>query len=174
MTADRMVLAITGVAATLLQLLLSPALTFGDATPSFIIVAVVSVIVLFSDDRHYLFAFIMGIIADLVSQAPVGATSFSLLVCAFLLPIVIEAIGNDNLLMTALVMLAGMALVLAVFCVFLAVSGVLGLVDGVVHVLLPCVVYDTLLAILVYIVCFRLFQGRQKRSGVTMSNVRFH
>jgi cell shape-determining protein MreD len=68
MGTDRVKLAIIGTVAALLQLLIAPALTFGDATPGFIAVAVVSVIVFFPDERHYVFAFVMGVIADLIER----------------------------------------------------------------------------------------------------------
>lgn len=173
MGANRKILAIVGAVAALLQLLLAPALTFGDATPGFIVVAVVSIIVLFPDERHFVFAFIMGVIADLIMQSPVGSMAFCLLVCTFLLPMAIEAVGNDNLLMTTLLVIAGLLLVEVAFCMFLAASGILGFMDGFVHVALPCTVYNTILTIVVYVVCFRFVQGRPKHSGVTMSNLRF-
>lgn len=174
MGADRVLLAIVGVVAAVLQLLFAPALTFGDATPSFIVVAVVSVIILFPEERHYVFAFVMGIVADLLSQAPVGSTAFCLLGCAFLLPIAVEAVGNDNLLMSFLMIFVGVLGIELMFCVFLSVSGILGFVDGVVHVALPCTVYDAILGLIVYLLAFNATRGRHDRSGVTMSNIRFH
>ena len=169
-------LAIIGTVAAVLQLLLAPALTFGDATPGFITVAVVAVIVFFPDDRHYVFAFVMGIISDLIVQAPVGASAFCFLACMFLLPMAIEAVGNDNLIMAILLMFASLIAIEVVFCVFLAASGILGFADGIVHVALPCSVYNAILAVIVYVVCFRFIGGRSDRgnSGVTMSNIRFH
>lgn len=174
MGADRILLVIVGVVAALLQLLLAPALTFGDATPGFIVVAVVSIIILFPDERHYVFAFVMGIVSDLITQAPVGATSFCLLGCTFLLPMAVEAVGNDNLLMSFLLIFAGTLGVELVFCVFLSISGILGFIDGIVHVALPCGVYDSILGLIVYVLAFHVARGRSDRSGVTMSNVRFH
>lgn len=174
MGADKMLLSIVGVVAALLQLLLAPALTFGDATPGFIIAAVVCIIVLFPDERHYIFAFTMGIVADLLGGSPVGATAFCLLGCAFLLPMAVEALGNDNLFMAFLLIFAGTLAIELAFCVFLAVAGMLGFLDAIVHVAFPCAVYDTVLAFVAYLVSFRFAQGRANHGGgVTMSNVRF-
>ena len=176
MGSTRVLLAIIGVAAAVLQLLLAPAITFGDATPSFISVAVVSVIVLFPDERHYVFAFVMGIVADLLAQSPVGATAFCFLACMFLLPMAFEAVGNDNLIMSIVLMFASLLAIEFAFCIFLAASGILGFLDGIVHVAFPGAVYDTILAVLVYVVCFRFTHGRHEhsKSNITMSNVRFH
>ena len=175
MGADRVLLAIIGTVAALLQLLLAPALTFGDATPGFIIVAVVGVAILFPDERHYVFAFVMGILADLFSQGPVGAMAFCLVACMFLLPIAVETVGNDNFLMALLLILVAMFAIQAVFCVFLALSGIIGFIDGIVHVALPCAIYDTVLALILYLLLFRFTRGRADRGGggVTMSNIRF-
>jgi rod shape-determining protein MreD len=173
MSADRVLLVIVGVVAALLQLLLSPALTFGDATPGFIVVAVVSIIILFPDERHYVFAFVMGLVADLIGQSPVGATSFCLLGCSFLLPMAVEAVGNDNLLMSFLLIFAGTVGVELVFCVFLSLAGILGFIDGIAHVALPCGIYNAILGFIVYILAFNIARSRGDRSGVTMSNVRF-
>ena len=173
MGTDRVLLTIVGVVAALLQLLLSPALTFGDATPGFIVVAVIAVIILFPDERHYGFAFVMGLVSDLITQAPVGATSFCLLGCTFLLPMAVEAVGNDNLLMSFLLILVGAFGVELAFCIFLSLSGILGFVDGIAHVAVPCGVYNAILGFIVYILAFNLARGRGDRSGVTMSNVRF-
>ena len=175
MGADRASLAIIGTVAALLQLLLSPALTFGDATPSFIVVAVVGVIILFPDERHYVFAFVMGMIADLFSQAPVGSMAFCLVACTFLLPMAVETVGNDNFIMSLLLILVGMFAIQIVFCLFLTVSGIVGFVDGLAQVELPCVLYNTVLALIMYVIAFRFTRGRADRgSGVTMSNIRFH
>lgn len=173
---DRVLLAIIGTVAAVLQLLLTPALTFGDATPGFFAIALVVVIVMFPDEHHYVFAFVMGILADLFAQSPVGATAFCFLVCMFLLPKAVEVLGNDNMLMAVLMMFAALLAIEVVLCVFLAASGILGFLDGIVHVALPCAVYDTIIATIVYLVCFRFARGRTQhaRSGVTMSNIRFH
>ena len=169
-------LAIIGTVAAVLQLLLTPALTFGDATPGFIMVAVVAIIVLFPDEPHYVFAFVMGIVSDLLLQSPVGATAFCFLGCMFLLPKAVEVLGNDNFIMTIVMIFAAMIAMELVLCVFIAISGIIGFVDGIVHLALPCAVYDADLAVLVYLVCFRFTNGRTQRgnTGVTMSNIRFH
>lgn len=174
MGSERVMLSIIGVVAALAQLLFAPALTFGDATPSFFVVAVVVVAVLFPDDRHYVFAFVMGLFADLFAQAPIGATSACLLICTFLLPMAVETVGNENLLMSFLLILVGMLGIGLVFCLFLSVSGILGFVDGIVHVALPCAAYNTVLAFIVYLVFFRSVRGRSEHSGITMSNIRFN
>ena len=169
-------LAIIGTVAAVLQLLLTPVLTFGDATPGFIAVAVVMTIVMFPDEPHYVFAFVMGIIADLLAQSPVGASAFCFLACMFLLPKAVEVLGNDNFIMTIVMIFAAMIAMELVLCVFLAASGIIGFLDGIVHVAFPCAVYNTILAVLVYLVCFRFTRGHTQRgnSGVTMSNIRFH
>ena len=174
MGADRVFLIIMGVVAAVLQLLLAPALTFGDATPGFIIVATICVMMLFPDERHYVFAFVMGLVADLLGQSPVGATSFCLLLCAFVLPLAIETIGTDNIIMALAIILAGMFIIEIAFCVFLAVSGILGFVDGLVHVAFPCAPYNTVIAFIVFFVMSR-FTGKRGfgGGGMTMSNLRF-
>lgn len=165
-------LVVIGAVATVLQLLLSPALTFGDAAPGFVVAAAVAVVALLPDERHYVFAFVMGLIADLLAQAPLGATSFSLLVCAFALSMLVEAVGNDNLFMTFVVLFAGTLLVEALFSVFLAAFGILGFGAALVHVAFPCALYDAILAIL-FFAAFSRFTRTRVNGAVPMSNVRF-
>ncbi|MBE6471504.1 MAG: rod shape-determining protein MreD [Coriobacteriaceae bacterium] len=176
MSADRTMLAIVGVVAAILQLLLAPALTFGDAMPSFIVVAAFAVMVLFPDERHYVFAFVMGIVADLVGQSPVGSTAFCLLVCSFALPMIVEAVGNENPFMAALLIFAGILVMQVLFCIFLAVFGILGFIDGLAHVAIPCAIYDAVITFIVYLVGFRFGGGRSSggSSGMTMQNIRFN
>ena len=175
MGADRVFLIIMGVVAAVLQLLLAPALTFGDATPGFIIVSTVCVILLFPDERHYVFAFVMGLVADLLGQSPVGATAFCLLLCAYVLPMAAETVGTDNIFMALLLIFAGMLVIEIAFCIFLAASGILGFVDGLVHVVFPCAIYNTALAFLVFFIMSRLVGKRSSGgSNMTMSNLRFN
>lgn len=174
---DRTMLIIIGAIAALLQLLIAPALTFGDATPSFLVVAVVVIAMLAPDERHYAFAFVLGIIADLFAQAPVGSTAFCLILCTFLLPGVVEAIGSENPLMAFGISFVAMFGIELVFSVFLAVSGIIGFGDAFVHVVLPCSVYNAILAFAFCLIGNRLIGGRghgNQASGATMSNLRFN
>ena len=174
MTSERMFPTIVAVVAILLQLLLAPALTFGDATPSFIVVAAIVYLVLMPDEPHYVFAFVMGLLADLIGSAPVGSTSLCLLVVALLLPPLVEAFGNANIIMTIILFLAATFATELLFSILLSISGLIGFPDALVHVCLPCGLYNAILALLVYFACSGLaHRNRGSIGSATMSNIRF-
>ncbi len=174
MGSDRIFPTIVGIVAVLLDLLLTPALTFGDVTPGFIVAAAIAYIVLFPDEPHYVFAFVMGLLADLIGSAPVGATSISLLVVAFLLPPMVEAFGSANFLMMLIVFLVASYAAELLFSILLSISGAFAFPDALVHVCLPCGFCNAILAFLVFIACSRFTRRNRGSIGsATMSNIRF-
>lgn len=171
---DRIALIIVGVAAAIVQLLLGPALTFGDFVPNFIVAAVVAVVVAAPDEPHYLFAFVMGLVADFLGSSPVGSTAACLLLCAWALPMLVETVGSDNIIMVFIIMFAGMLGIQLVLSLFLLFAGFVGFIDALAHIVLPCTPYNAIIALVLYLVVSRFTTGRPMRGGTTMTNIRFN
>jgi rod shape-determining protein MreD len=172
---DKVTLVIVGVVAVVLQVLLAPVIVIGPAYPSFIVAAVLLLLVASPDEPRYIFAFVRGMMADLVGGSPVGASAFALLVCAFAVPLLVELVGNDNILMTLLMMLAAAFAYELLYVVVISIAGAVGFPAALTSFLLPCTLYNALLAFLAYLALSRLFTARRSGGGgMTMTNVRFN
>lgn len=162
------------VIAALLQLVLAPALTIGSATPNFIVAVTVAYITFDHEEPHYVYAFVMGLVSDLLCGTPIGAASLGLLICSYAVPYAIDNIGADTPVMTLLIIALGMLAHELVFGIFCSIAGLLGPFDAVTAIIVPYTVYNAILAFVAYFVFVRLGTGRRPRGGTTMTNVRFN
>ena len=163
-----------GAIAALLQLVLAPALTIFEVMPNFLVATAIAYIAVSSDEPHYLFAFVMGLVSDLLGATPLGAASIALLVCAFAIPMAVEAVGNDTAFGMAALMFASALVYGLVFGILVCMAGLIGPLEVITYIALPYTVYDGLVALAVMFILSRLGTGRKPRSGETMSNIRFN
>lgn len=146
---DLLLSAIGATAAALLEVGVAPYLTVGDAHVHPVLVVGVVWTIAAGLDGGVVWAVVGGLVLDILLQRPLGASSLSLLLM----------IGAAHLASTSLLRIRGLAPVLAVPVLSLGYSLVLyALVSGVrqatsptstVPILLPGVVFDTVLAVIV-------------------------
>ena len=79
-----------------IQIIFAPILTIFSVVPSFIVAFVLVLSVLRRPDSTYGYAFVLGLIADLLSQTPVGLTSLLLLAITFVLSRVFEVLDDTE------------------------------------------------------------------------------
>ena len=155
--------AIGAVAAALLNVTIAPFLRIGAAQPDFVLVFSVLWTVLAGIEGGLVWAFIGGLMIDLLSSRPLGATAFTMLLC----------VGGAAILGHALIRFRYVAPVLTVFVfsianalLFLAVYGALRgpiAAPDPLGSILPAALYDTLLAVIVGPLAVAVILRRENR-----------
>lgn len=174
MQSNRSLPVIVGLVAVVLQLVLAPALTLGGVAPAFVGAVTIAYLVVNSDAPQVAVAFGMGLAADLVSGLPLGCSSLALIACAYLVPLLVETIGNDSLLMATGVLVAGSLCISLITGILMSVAGFFGPIDALVRYILPETLYATVLSVLSYLLLARTAGSRTPRAGATMTNIRFN
>lgn len=175
MEPERRWLLIASLIAVAAQIIIAPNITIADATPNFIVAFVIVVALLHAGEQHYVLAFVMGLVYDLLGNGPLGATSLCLLVAVFAISFLVEYIGTDNLTMTLVLMFLIVLAVDIVYGIFLISAGSISFVDGMVYRALPCAFYDTAIAIIFYLIMIRFSTpDTGHRRAASTPNLRFH
>lgn len=163
--------------AVLAQIILASNMQIGNAVPNFITSFVVAFAMVRSDSPHYVLAFVMGLIADLLGSSAVGLTSLCLLIAVFAVTMVSQTVGNDNLLMSIIVLLIALFGVDLVYALFMVGAGAASFSDAMLYRALPCTLYDATLSIIWYLVIMHFsapFRGMGNSGrGNGAANIRF-
>ncbi|MGI6591536.1 MAG: rod shape-determining protein MreD [Eggerthellaceae bacterium] len=163
--------------AILLQIIIAPNIQLGNAEPNFITSFVIAYVLIHAEEPHYILAFTMGLIADLLGSTSFGLTSLCLILASFAVSSVALMIGNDNLLMSILTILVALLCVDLIYALFLVGFGLVSFGDAMLFRVLPCTLYDATIGIIWYFVLVRFgasggtLRGTG-RGGVT--NIRFN
>lgn len=147
-----MTLLLAAVGATLMALLeltVGPYLRFETAQPHLVLVVGIVVTVAIGLEAGLVWAFVGGLVLDVLAQRPLGSTSFALLLC----------MGATSVLARVFVRLRPVVPILATLLLSLLYSMILFVafnalrtpipVDDPIALLLPGTVYDTVLAALI-------------------------
>jgi rod shape-determining protein MreD len=145
-----LLLAAVGATVTaLLELTVGPYLRIGAAQPHLVLVVGIVVTVAMGLEAGLVWAFVGGLVLDVLADRPLGSTSFALLLC----------VGATAVLSQFLVRVRPIVPILATLLLSLLYSMILYLAFNVlrtpipvvdpISILLPGVVYDTLLAALI-------------------------
>lgn len=174
MEQDSKAIGIMALVAVALQLIIAPNIQIMGVMPDFLVSYVLVVCLIRPLQNHYVLAFVMGMMSDLMGSGVVGTMALCLLLASFFMRFVAEAIGSDNPV-SAFAILAGFSLlVLLVYSFFLSGAGLLQLPAGLIFYTLPCAVYDTLLAIIWFVVGNKVLGAHQSGPTIsTMPNLRF-
>lgn len=167
MEPERKWLVIGAAIAVLCQIILAPNIVIGDAMPNFIVAYTVVVALVRAEQQHYVLAFVMGLTADLLGNGPVGATAFCLLIAVFAISFIVQFVGNDNLVMTCVVLFIVILGIDVVYAIFIVSTGAATFADAMIYRALPCVVYDSIIAILFYFLLARFTGGAASTSSPT-------
>lgn len=162
--------------AILLQIIIAPNIQLGNAEPNFITAFVVAFVLMHPEEPHAVLAFVMGFISDLLGSSAVGLTALCLLLAAYAVGTVSRTVGNDNVVMSIIAILAALFFIDLVFALFMVGFGQASLGDAILFRVFPCTLYDATLGVLWYFVLMRFSAsgGAHRgpgRGGVT--NIRF-
>ena len=159
-TGERIIVGIAAVVVVLLQVLVAPHIAIGYAVPNFIAAFCLAIAVARSESSGPVMPFVLGLIFDLVSGGPVGAMAFALPLLVTLESWLFERMNNDTLFMVIAVV--GICLFLVEFIygmVFLLFGYSAGFIEAFVYRILPCFVYDFVLALIAYAGASRFLGG---------------
>jgi rod shape-determining protein MreD len=155
--------AVGAVAAALLNLTISPLIQFGGAQPDFLLIAAIIWTVVGGIEGGLIWAFVGGLMIDLLAPRPLGSTAFTLLLC----------VGGAALLGRLLSQFRYIAPVIAVvlfsivnavlfLVVYGALRGPIAVADPLASVV-PAAIYDGAIAALVGPVIVAMLARRQDR-----------
>lgn len=144
---------ISAVVVVLLQIIVAPLIAIYSVVPNFIVAFVIVLSIVRRADTTYLYAFVMGVISDLLSMVPFGLTPLLLLIISFALSRVFELLDKSSF---AMVMVSCAVALLFYELVVVVVQLVLGypaaFFDMIAARALPATVFNLILCALLYFV----------------------
>lgn len=157
------------VLAVVLQIVLAPAMTINAAMPNFIAVYVLCAALCNASSRPVMLAFVLGLIFDLIGSGPVGAMAFCLILATALASAVFRNMSNDSWL-TAMIIIVVSCLIIELLygIIMLLVGAGDGFGSALIHRILPCTLYDCVIAAFMYPIVSRLVapQGPTKTNSI--------
>ena len=157
LTRERIFVLAGAVVVVLLQLLVAPHIGLFAAVPNFMIAFCMAMAVVHPASYGCILPFVLGLVFDFVGGGPVGAMAFSLTAFSVIVSRVFVRVDNDSLFMAFALMAVGVLLIHVSYAAFLAALGFnASLGEMLVYRVLPCFVYDTVLALIMYPIVTRL------------------
>ena len=175
---DRIALPVTIVIALVLQVLVAPLFPIGSAVPSFLAPFVIVLAILRNPDSCYGYAFVVGLVADLLTSTPVGLTSLLLLLASALLGRLFEVLDKSTIVMPAIAIVITCLVMEVVKLVVLLLIGYQGSpLDFFLQACLPSAIANSVIGIVYYLVFSKLGLGQSSSGDAwapTVGNQRFH
>ena len=157
MTDDRFVVGVGAFLSLLLQVLLAPHIAIGFGVPNFIATFCLAMAVARQDASGPVLTFVMGLLYDLLSGGPIGAMAFSLTLVGALASSVFRRTNNDTVFMAIAVLVGAVFLTeLAYGILYLLFGSAMGFAEALAFRVLPCFLYDIVIALVFYFVLTRL------------------
>lgn len=154
---DWMLPLIFSIVVVIIQVVFAPILTVFSAVPSFIVSFVLVLSIMRRPDTTYVYAFVLGLIADLLSHTPVGLTPLLLLVSVFCLSRAFEVLDDSSVAMPLIALTVTLLAFEILFAVGLLVLGYQGsILDMLAQRVLPATVLNALIAALLFAIMRRL------------------
>lgn len=146
---------ILSVISILLQIILAPNMQIGSALPNFITSFVVAYVLVYTREPHYVFAFVLGMISDLLGTTALGLAALCLLIVTAVEGLIGRTVGNDNVGMSVVTMVIAVLGVELVYGMFLVSTGSVNFGDAMLYRVLPCTLYNAAIAVIWYLVLMR-------------------
>jgi len=147
-----MTLLLAAVGATmtaLVELTVGPYLRFGTAQPHLVLVLGIVVTVAIGLEAGLVWAFVGGLVLDVLAQRPLGSTAFALLLCMGATAVLAQLLVRVRPIVPVLAtLLLSLFYSMTLFVAFNALRTPIPVADPI-AILLPGVVYDTILAALI-------------------------
>jgi rod shape-determining protein MreD len=147
-----MTLLLAAVGATVMavvELTVGPYLQVGTTEPHLVLVVGIVVTVAVGLEAGLVWAFVGGLVLDVLAQRPLGSSAFALLLCMGATAVLARFLVRIRVLVPIIAtLLLSLAYSMILFVAFNALSAKIPVADPL-RVLLPTVVYDTVLAALI-------------------------
>ena len=140
---DWMLPLIFSVVIVVIQVVFAPILTVFSTVPSFIVSFVLVLSIMRRPDTTYVYAFVLGLIADLLTHTPVGLTPLLLLIAVFCLSRVFEVLDDTSLAMPLIALAATLLVFELLFDIFA-------------QRVIPATILNSLIAALLFVIMRRL------------------
>ncbi len=151
-------LAVGAIIAIVLQVVVAPFITVLAATPNFLLVYCMLVAVFRGPSAGFILPFVLGLFFDLAGGGPIGAMAFTLVLATFIVSRSYGALANDTLFMALLMLVGGIVVAEVLYGILMIAGGnPATVVEGLMYRCLPCALYDSLLAVVLYLVLSRFF-----------------
>lgn len=147
--------------AVVLQIVLAPAMTIGSAMPNFIAVYVLCATLRNASVQPAVLAFVLGLIFDLIGSGPVGAMAFCLVLVTTLASVVYRNMSNDSWVSAMIVIVVSCLLIELLYGIIMLLVGAGdGFGSALIHRILPCTLYDIVIAAFMHPIVSRLVAPR--------------
>lgn len=150
---DKLIPLISAAIVVLLQIVIAPIIAIYSVVPNFIVAFVIVLSIVRREDTTYLYAFVLGIVSDLLSHVPLGLTPLLLLLISFVLSRVFEVLDKSSF---AMVLAASAVSVFLYELVVMIVQLVMGypasVFDMFVARVLPATLFNFILCAILYFV----------------------
>ena len=157
MMGDRIVVVVGALIAFLLQVLLAPHIAIGFGFPNFMVAFCLAIAVARQDLTGPVLTFLMGLLYDLISGGPVGGMAFSLTLAGAVASSTFRRANNDTSFMAIAVLVGSVLLAELVYgLLFLLFGYAIGFGEALVYRVLPCFIYDLVIALAFYFLLTRL------------------
>ena len=144
------------IVAILLQVVLAAHIPLFGAVPNFLVVFTMALAVTRPHGFGPVLPFVLGLFYDLFTGGPVGAMAFSLTAFSYIAATFFAAADNDTLFVPIVTLAIGVFLVDLSYAMFLLLFGYpAGFVEALTYRVLPCFVYDFVLAFVLLLVLRR-------------------
>lgn len=152
---------IGAVIAVLAQIIIAPNIAIFSAMPNFLLVYILVIaLVKPGNNSTLVVAFTLGLLYDLLGHGPVGAMAFLAVLTAFISSRLFVLINNDTFFIPFLMLFVMIFVVEISYAVFLTVFGIsAGPLEAIVHLALPCALYDCAVALICYPLATRFISG---------------
>ena len=133
----------------LVELTVGPYLRFGTAQPHLVLVLGIVVTVAIGLEAGLVWAFVGGLVLDVLAQRPLGSTAFALLLCMGATAVLAQLLVRVRPIVPVLAtLLLSLFYSMTLYVAFNALRTPIPVADPI-AILLPGVVYDTILAALI-------------------------
>ena len=156
-----------------LQLFLGPIISINAVVPNFLLAYTIVCIVIRPDKMHLTFAFVMGLIYDLCFNGPVGAMAFAMVVFSFIVAKILLRLEEVNLVISLLTIGLSVFFVELFYGVFQAAFAInAGFIDILAYRILPCTIYDCILALIMFVIMVRLISVSETPTNIGQTTSR--
>ncbi|MGN0301403.1 MAG: rod shape-determining protein MreD [Anaerotardibacter sp.] len=140
-----------------LQIVVAPMISLFSVVPNFITAFVIVLSILRKPDSTYGYAFILGLISDLLGSGPVGLTSLLLLIISFVLSRAFEVMDKSSLPMPMIASAASLFAFLLVYVIVLLITGYqAGFLELFIGRVIPEVIYDSIIAAILLVATVKM------------------
>ncbi len=154
---ERMLPIIASAIVVVLQVVFAPILTIFSAVPNFIVAFILVFVVLRRSDSVYLYAFVLGLISDLLAETPVGLTPLLLLPIAFVIVRAFEVLDDSSFVMPLVVCGISIFIYEFFFMIVLMIVGYEGsFIDLFLQRALPSTIFNCVIAVIFFVIMRRL------------------